>query len=215
MLRVAEGEKGEALCIRCHSDMQHIEWTGHATIVSDRAGDDSNSCMPCHSVHAHPQQIDQDLLWPLELLRYAEPLSADATADRYCVGCHRTDGPAAAPLVASHPPMAMASNPLAEAFGTLPLYDESGQLSTTGRITCRTCHLPHGREIESDRLADASLTPAQRRARRAQLRPFQAPNLCSGCHGFDALQRFLYFHDPERRGGQAAGFSPPSIWQPR
>ncbi len=37
------------------------------------------------------------------------------------------------------------------------------------------------------------------RAAKPMLRPYAAPNLCSGCHGFDGLRRYLYFHDPRRR----------------
>ena len=31
------------------------------------------------------------------------------------------------------------------------------------------------------------------------IRQYVVPNLCSTCHGFDGLRRFLYYHNPEKR----------------
>jgi hypothetical protein len=45
------------------------------------------------------------------------------------------------------------------------------------------------------------LTARELRARKWHLRSFAAENVCTTCHGFDALRRFMYFHDPQRRGG--------------
>jgi hypothetical protein len=36
------------------------------------------------------------------------------------------------------------------------------------------------------------------------VRPYVAPNVCSSCHGFDGLRRYLYFHDPQLRVAEPA-----------
>ena len=64
---------------------------------------------------------------------------------------------------------------------------------------CRTCHTPHGRDVGPADTAERSAP--ERRAMWLQLRDFETPNVCTTCHAADALRRFLYFHDPERRGG--------------
>jgi len=56
--------------------------------------------------------------------------------------------------------------------------------------------LPDGLEVRNSR---------ELRARRWHMRPFVTPNVCTTCHGADALRRFMYFHDPVRRAGAVDG----------
>lgn len=199
LLRVAEGAAPESLCISCHASSGSIELTSHSAASLAAAGLESGGCRPCHVLHAPPERVRPHLLWPHDLGGALAAADATAVNDPYCTACHHSDGPAVAPAVASHPEVPMSA---AAAGGDpgLPLFDAAGQCDPRGKMTCRTCHLPHGRPwLSSEQLA--GLTPAERSARKIQLRPFEPPNACTACHGFDGLRRFLYFHDPQRRGG--------------
>ena len=215
LLRAPAGQSGENLCVTCHTGAGHIDSTGHSQAALAAAGVAADACAPCHVTHAQPQQVEARLLWPRDLAFQQTPRPPGSTADNHCVPCHRPDGPAPTPQVATHPPMAMIVVSAAADSGALPLFDEAGNTTVNGQITCRTCHLSHGRALEGAATHENELSFFMRRARRSQLRPFDPPNLCTGCHGFDGLRRFLYFHDPQRRTAQSAEVQPPSIWRPR
>ncbi len=204
LLNIAAGEQPEMLCIKCHSNAQHIMLAGHSASMLQSHGLQSGACLPCHNVHAAATALGPRLLWPL-LLTGAAPSATGRpsasgvamidTDDVYCTGCHRQGGSAAKPAASSHPLVA-AYDPYALAGpGSLPLFDEAGKPASVGVITCRTCHQPHGRE------APQEFDPPPPRLAALQLRTFEAPNVCTTCHGSDGLRRFLYFHDPVRRSG--------------
>ncbi len=146
----------------------------------------------------------------------AAPPGHVSTADALCVQCHREGGAATNPGAASHPDVPMFSFDHREVRGDgsaepaglardalrieptdagLMLYAFDGRPDALGRITCRTCHLSHGREPPAGATANQV-------GLRLQLRPFEGPNLCTSCHGADGLRRFLYFHDAARRGAR-------------
>jgi len=83
----------------------------------------------------------------------------------------------------------------------LPLLDQKGHLAAEGRMTCQTCHLPHGRTPSRGlaAVAPAATSRPELDKLRPMLRPYVAPNICSGCHGFEGLRKFLYYHYPEKR----------------
>ncbi len=191
LLRTADVHGGIDLCVSCHTDMRQVVVTAHSAAAMTQHGFSAQACGPCHQVHGDPKLIKPDLLWPTALA------AADAPAsDAQCVGCHRADGGAKAPRIATHPDVPL-FDPLASTGGGLPLFDAAGRRDPVGKIGCPTCHLPHGRPMP-DLPLDAQRTP-ELRAQRIQLRPFDPPNACTACHGADALWRFLYFHDPARR----------------
>lgn len=200
LLRVASGQSAQDLCVTCHTDMSHLALTGHAATSLAAAGSNSAACAPCHTVHADPGAIDNRLLRPLSLVAAGNSASTGDSASATCVACHRSNGPAKPPVIASHPEIALPMAAFAGATGGLPLYDRHGLPSASGRIACQTCHITHGSPAPHQADA-ASLTTAQKRAMRLLLRDFTAPNLCTTCHGSDGLRRFLYFHDPRRRSG--------------
>lgn len=191
LLNVKAAEPSEALCLNCHSNMATVQHTAHASAKLAAEGFDAQACAPCHTMHAPADRTATDLLWP-DLLRGVVNPDDPIAGDVYCSSCHRSNGGAALPAAVTHPIVPMFS---AGSASALPLYDERGQVSSNGKITCRTCHLPHGRED-----AGVPISPELARASRPQLRPFDAPNVCTTCHAADALRRFLYFHDPQRRG---------------
>jgi hypothetical protein len=49
-----------------------------------------------------------------------------------------------------------------------------------------------------------TLSERELRARQWHIRSLGPQSICTTCHGFDALRRFMYFHDAARRGGPIA-----------
>lgn len=191
----------EGLCITCHRNTAHITMTGHNAASLKAAGFDVGACRPCHQAHAYSGQVEEHLMWSRALLprRLPEP-DSEQVADRYCTGCHAEDGRAHIPRVTTHPNLAMFDPFAGSLNGDLALFDPNGQRNPFGRIACRTCHMPHGRPSPAAG-EDAAFGDYLLRAARLQLRPFLTPNTCTTCHSDDALRRFLYFHDPQRRSG--------------
>ncbi len=192
LLRIAADQPQETLCATCHLQAATTPMSLHAdrfTQSGDHAGE-GGACTPCHAVHELPGMAAAGM-WAAPLADGAEPSDV-----RRCLGCHGPGGSATRIEYVQHPPVALQSPPGA---ASLPLADPLG----AGRITCTTCHLPHGRHPDGslpgpDALAAA--TSAQLSSLRSMVRPFSGPNACTACHGFDGLRRFLYWHEPDKRG---------------
>lgn len=201
--KLLRASTGQELCLKCHSDMRHMMDTAHAPARLASRGFESDSCRPCHSVHANPASVERHLLWNRALLGSAgdtrpnqhpnsdTSFKADSTDDAHCTACHGPSGTAQVPAVATHPEVPLFDPFRNSAQTGIRIFSDIGLPDATGRITCRTCHLPHGREPPPD--------TEHTRAARLLLRPFLAPNVCTSCHGADALRRYLYFHDPQKR----------------
>lgn len=214
LLRVADGATAHDLCVGCHTEQASLHAIGHAPEVLRAAGFDAAVCGPCHIAHGSPQSIEPRLLWSTQIsTETVSPLAA--FPDRHCVACHRVGGPVAPPAIATHPRADMYNPDDPNAPGFLPLFDERGAVDPKGTHACRTCHLTHGRSTPlplSPNFSQAA--PREVRARAWHLRTFSGTNVCTTCHGFDALRRFMYFHDPARRGGPIEGSSQPAPTRP-
>lgn len=191
----------EALCLRCHVERANVHMTGHNEENLRAAGLKVGGCRPCHETHANPASVEPHLNWPKSLSAYEGPFTTVPRADHYCLACHRTDGPVAPPAIASHPEVQMFNPDSPDAPEFLPLFNAAGDIDPAGRIGCRTCHLTHGRDRPAPLPPGIAATTRELRARQWHIRTFAATNVCTTCHGFDALRRFIYFHDPARRGG--------------
>jgi predicted CXXCH cytochrome family protein len=202
LLRVQSGANPQELCFRCHNDVAYIQDIGHGHAGLQAAGLDVDVCGPCHVLHGQRASVEEPLLWPEKL---AAPPAASQTArpaDRYCVACHRAGGPVAPPAIATHPQVDMFNATAPDAPSFLPLFNDEGEVDPTGTIACRTCHLTHGRDHPAPVPPNLeSLTPRELRARQWHIRSFGPESVCVYCHGSDGLRRFMYFHDPARRGG--------------
>lgn len=199
--KVEKGEAGWALCLACHPQMVNIASTGHTPAKLGEARFEATGCKPCHLVHARPSAVEAPLLYPESLLAKATSSPLNLAADRYCVSCHRPDGRVAPPSIATHPAAPMFNPTPPDRPGFMPLFNTKGQVDPSGSIGCRTCHITHGRTEPGD--LPPSMVPLSERGERARqwrLRTFTKGNVCSLCHGLDALWRFLYFHDPGVRG---------------
>lgn len=193
LARVEPGEHSEALCLRCHVDKELMRYTGHSAERLTTAGFETESCKPCHAMHARPGESWGTALSPRFLP--APPVDLPMANSRWlpCLACHHAEGPAPVRRYSEHPPVIMMNINQPTDPGYLPLFDADGHEDAQGQVVCRTCHLSHGR---FDLLAQMDqLTPEQREAVRAQVRPFVAPNACTACHGEDARSKYLYFHE--------------------
>jgi len=219
LARVKAGEPTASLCTHCHDDKKLIEMTGHATDKLAAAGFETESCKPCHAMHANPADAWGQMLSPRFLTQSAPMADAAASqpaesttqpertlVDRYghesavpCLVCHHPGGPAPVREVATHPPVTLVNIVKPDEPGYMPLFGPDGKVSVNGQITCRTCHLSHGQTELLRQAAAKGDTDAQHSAR-MQLRPFVAPNLCTQCHGAQARLKFLFFHNLEQRG---------------
>jgi predicted CXXCH cytochrome family protein len=200
LLRLASGTAPEQLCLTCHGTLANIRNIGHAETYLRTAGLEAEQCGPCHQVHGGPDAVEAHMLWPKRLSAAAG--AAVTGVDRHCAACHRAGGPAPAPAIATHPEAEM-FNPAAPGTPAhLPLFNAAGEVDPAGRIACHTCHLTHGRSEPVPLPAGADAVSARElRARVWHIRPFHPANVCTTCHGADALRRFMYFHDATRRGG--------------
>ncbi len=211
LARVKPGEPTATLCTHCHTEKSLIEKTGHATARLAAAGFAVDSCKPCHAMHADPSGAWGQMLSP-RFLTAGHPASqpvdlntgtSDPAAHEAavpCLVCHHENGPAPVREIATHPPVALANILQPDAPGFMPLFNKEGKPDPRGQITCRTCHLSHGQtDLLKAAPGDNATSPDDARVARAQVRPFAAPNLCTQCHGTEARQKFLFFHDAKQR----------------
>jgi predicted CXXCH cytochrome family protein len=191
LLRQSDDPTVGSICLQCHPDMRTITTSLHNERTMLQHFDVGSPCGPCHVIHARPGMPATGM--------WAAPSGPEdlPVHIRRCIGCHGLDGPATPMTVPDHPPLPMQNvyDPVGSAF--LPLVDELGAADSNGLIGCVTCHLSHGRAaggglpaIEPNRM-----TPQRHQALKTLLRPYRAPNLCTTCHGFDGLRRFLYYHE--------------------
>jgi predicted CXXCH cytochrome family protein len=210
LLRSAANGAQRPVCTICHIETAHIQTIGHGSESLRSAGFEADACRPCHLVHARRGAVETRYLWPgLSLPLASEEPMGSAMADPHCLACHGPGGKAPPPAIFSHPKAEMFNAAEADAAGFLPLFNERGEVDPKGRISCRTCHLTHGRPTPAPvPRGGEAIGPRELRARQWHLRTFGAGSVCATCHGFDALRRFMYFHDAARRGGPLEGSRP-------
>lgn len=204
LARVATDAETQSLCLNCHEPKKYIEQTGHAAAKLNGHGLATDSCKPCHAMHA-PVGDTWGLMLSSRFLPAAGASIGDEVEGRLpCLACHHENGPAPVRAIASHPKVAMTNLYGPEMPGYLPLYTIDGREDAGGQVTCRTCHVSHGRPdlLEQAKASTDNLTPSERHMMRMQVRTFAPPNLCTECHGPDARRKFLFFHDPQQRGNK-------------
>lgn len=176
------------ICVDCHADMGSVAAGLHSPLAMREHFQEITLCMPCHSAHAKPG-TNLPGTWAGPVGQFGEAMGAAR-----CTGCHSPEQIAPLPALTYHPPVGQPA-PATTDQGR-PYHDDL-KPDAQGRIVCATCHLPHGRIMDAaPAVATQPADLEQSRAARTLLRPYRAPNLCSSCHGFEGLMRFLYFHEP-------------------
>ncbi|MEP0842660.1 MAG: hypothetical protein HRF43_08100 [Phycisphaerae bacterium] len=196
LLRGVQDAPRAGPCAQCHRQTDSIGLSLHRPELMPAHFDEAEKCAPCHAAHERPGMPPNGT--------WAAPPgpAAHSPAVRLCTGCHSPGGGARPITPTVHPAVAMYSLGEPGTPGFLPLFDEHGRPGRTGQIACGTCHLPHGPEPDSALKSVGEPTSLSRLAAlRLMVRPYAPPNLCSACHGFDGLRRYLYYHDPLRRRG--------------
>jgi predicted CXXCH cytochrome family protein len=201
MLRTGGHPSPDTLCANCHDQVDTVTLSMHRPEVLEahahktKVAWSATMCAPCHAVHARPG-VKNVGAWTGPL--GPDTVPADA---RLCMGCHGPNGGATTVAPVDHPAVALHNVVPTDSAGYLPLIDDKGLHDSSGKISCSTCHLPHGRSHDdpTPRTNGEKGRADLLQARKPMLRPYIAPNLCTSCHGFDGLRRFLYFHDPSKR----------------
>lgn len=195
LLRAGQEVDPAAMCLTCHQGLKHIGMSLHGgERMKEFAGETGRStrmaqCGLCHSLHPSGDGG-------------AGPFVRARGDVQRCTQCHSREGGAVAVHMPQHLPGLQNVQEPGQP-GYLPLVNEAGEVGASGNITCVTCHMPHGRppSDEFPELDPQKITAEQMRAMMPMVAPYQIPNLCTSCHGFDGLVRFLYWHKPEKRGG--------------
>ncbi len=198
LARVGPDEPTEALCLKCHAEKRYIRYTGHSAERLAELGIATDSCKPCHAMHA-----DRTGGWGKMLSTRFLPVCEAVPGQPECapcLSCHRADGPAPFQRVATHPPRMLASLGQETDPGHLPLFNAAGHEDPQGEVVCRTCHVSHGR-VDLLKILDENpdWSAEQQHAVRSQIRPFLEPNTCTACHGVQGRFLFLRFHDAQAR----------------
>ena len=187
------------LCTTCHVNQAQVVGTDHdlnlsapqATNLLGRTVKASGQCGTCHLVHNSPNRLK---LWARP---YGSVAKDQSPMNALCTGCHSKGNIAEKriPLIATHPSGKLITNVMRynpKKSGYTPLFDETGQEKNVGDISCPSCHNVHQ---WSPLMKDGSA------GRYKFLRTTSDNTFCADCHGPDAILRYLYFHDPQKRYG--------------
>jgi predicted CXXCH cytochrome family protein len=196
LLRAARHDS--TLCVVCHGDTSGLLNSPHdlrtsAPDTCNVRGETAAQSGPCGTCHImHPASDD----------RNHAATTGDFGASR-CLSCHNAANTIAGiPEYADHPDVAMLNRIPPEQPQYMPIFDEHGRPSSSGAISCLTCHNPHTN----------ACNPAATKGATGGLMFIRCQTnqrLCADCHGTEALWRFLYYHKKTRnpRTGQAAAES--------
>ncbi len=191
------------LCADCHKEQALVAGTDHdllgtapdAENLLGQKPQQSGPCGVCHAVHnaVHPL-----LLWAREFEE------GGGILDEMCNACHWREGCAKEkiPKTAFHPRDKLVTNIGRSTKGSpnyFPLWDRySGKSVHVGDIACASCHNVHQWNPKKHTAGTGGNLEGS--AADSFLRHQTFDMVCKDCHGFDALFRFKFYHDPRKRG---------------
>jgi predicted CXXCH cytochrome family protein len=168
--------RGDSLCITCHTSKELIYRTRHD--IAELHPDEKNSagakasekgtCSACHFMHkgAGPK------MWSREL--------TDGSMQGLCDSCHNENGMAKDALTGDITHPVDTPLPVGMPSGTLPLFSKNGKKGDGGEVTCASCHDVHRWSPESDSRGDEAI-PGD--GRDSFLRKsVTSGGLCQACH---------------------------------
>jgi len=204
-----ENSPSPILCENCHPKKATVEKTDHDLIITAPAHRNimgqtpaqSGTCGVCHLVHNSKNKIK---LWAQELGLGTEVM------ERMCNSCHSKSGIARnkVPPIGDHPQdkLVNLSGKIKSRENFLPLFDPmSAEPVIAGNISCASCHNVH--QWDPKQVAKGEGANLEGNATNSFLRTNSPDLMCKDCHGFQALLKFKFFHDPARRKLQ--GFNLP------
>jgi len=202
-----ESSPSPTLCENCHPNQARVEKTDHDLIITAPAHKNimgqtptqSGTCGVCHLVHNSKNKIK---LWAQEFGPGTEVM------ERMCNSCHSERGIAKnkVPLVGYHPQdkLVNLSGQIKSEEYFLPLFDPvSAEPVIAGNISCASCHNVH--QWDWRRATKGEGRNLEGKAINSFLRTSSPDLMCKDCHGFQALFKFKFFHDPARRKMQGLG----------
>ena len=201
-----ENSPSPELCNNCHPDKANVERTDHDLIITAPSHEnimgqtpvESGTCGACHLVH---NSKNKPKLWAQEF--------GDGTSvmERMCNSCHSENGSAKnkIPRIASHPQGKIVDlgKAIPGKVEYLPLFnDTSGEAVKVGSISCPSCHNVHQWDPQSPTKGKG--VNLEGNATNSFLRTRSPHLMCKDCHGFEALVKFKFFHDPTMRTTQGS-----------
>jgi len=190
------------LCKVCHADKALVDGTVHdlkvtapkAVNLLDQTVKASGTCGACHLVHNSPNKLK---LWA----RSFGPISKkESIMDELCTSCHSKGEVAAKkiPRIAIHPEKKLINNIMRmnkDNKNYTLIFDKNGKEVNVGNLSCPSCHNAHQWSPEN---RNSKVDP-ERKLTGKFLRTLSYKMVCMDCHGLDALIRYEYFHDPDKR----------------
>jgi predicted CXXCH cytochrome family protein len=190
------------LCKACHADKALVDGTVHdlevtapkAVNLLGQTVKESGTCGACHLVHNSPNKLK---LWARQ---YGPVAENESIMDALCTSCHSKKNVAKnkIPLIATHPAKKLINNIIQVKKGnknyTL-IFNEDGKEVNVGNLSCPSCHNAHQWNPENSTAKD----DPERKLTGKFLRTLSYKMVCMDCHGLEALFKYEYFHDPDKR----------------
>jgi predicted CXXCH cytochrome family protein len=190
------------LCKVCHADKALVDGTVHDLKVTAPKAVNlleqnvmiSGTCSACHLVHNGPNKLK---LWA----RSFGPITdKESIMNSLCTSCHSKGKIAEKkiPRIAIHPEKKLINNIMRmnkDNKNYTLIFDKNGKEVNVGNLSCPSCHNAHQWSPEN-RNAKVDL---ERKLTGKFLRTLSYKMVCMDCHGLDALIRYEYFHDTDKR----------------
>ena len=190
------------LCKVCHADKALVDGTVHDLRVSapkainllGQTVKESGICGACHLVHNSRNQLK---LWARS---YGPVADNESIMDALCTSCHSKGNIAAkkVPRIATHPANKLINNIMwvsKDNKNYTLIFDKKGKEVNVGNLSCPSCHNAHQWSPENRIAKD---DPEENFTGKF-LRTESYDMVCMDCHGLDALLKYEYFHDPDKR----------------
>jgi hypothetical protein len=78
-----------------------------------------------------------------------------------------------------------------------PVYDNNGEIISSGDLVCPTCHNPH--VWDGDKFERGPGKNEEGWVNNSFLRTRLLYDFCTDCHSYDAIYRMKYYHHPRSR----------------
>jgi hypothetical protein len=84
------------------------------------------------------------------------------------------------------------------------LFDKNGEEVNVGNLSCPSCHNAHQWSFKEKGIKDKTENSLSGKFLRAE----SYNMICKDCHGFDALIKYEYFHNPDKRASTKKPLEP-------